>query len=57
MWMPTGQIWDTTTEPTAPPDAAKLSPRARIAVGKIYDGSIHEIRTKWEMDVFGTSEP
>lgn len=34
-WRPTGHTCDTMMDPTEPPDAAKLSPRARTAVGKI----------------------
>ena len=33
---PTGHTWDTMIDPTAPPEAAKLRPLARTAVGKIY---------------------
>lgn len=36
--MPTGQTCAATTEPTAPPDAARLRPLARRAVGKIWEG-------------------
>jgi hypothetical protein len=34
-WIPTGQVCAAMMEPMAPPDAAKLRPRARRFVGKI----------------------
>lgn len=36
---PTGQTCDTIMEPIEPPEAAKLRPLARTAVGKIYEVS------------------
>jgi hypothetical protein len=36
VFIPTGQICDATIEPIEPPEAAKLRPRARKLVGKIW---------------------
>lgn len=37
--MPTGQICETRMLPMEPPEEAKLRPRARTEVGKIYSSS------------------